>query len=65
MKVQHIKFEILTERQSLFNCNLIGLQLIFVLNMFSIGQIVKENFHPFGDDRVDVTSRLSVPQVSL
>ena len=47
MKTQHLKFEILKERQSLFYCNLI--QPDFVLNMFSIGQICKENFHPFGD----------------
>ena len=39
MKTQHIKFEILKERLSLFDCNLI--QHDFVLNMFSIGQICK------------------------
>ena len=47
MKTQHIKFDILKERLSLFYCNLI--QHNFVLDMFSIGQICEENFHPFGD----------------
>ena len=53
MKTQHIKFEILKERLSLYYCNLI--QHNFVLDMFSIGQICEENFHPFGDVMDDVT----------
>ena len=53
MKTQHINFEILKERLSLFYCNLI--QPYFVLNMLSIGQICKDNFHQFGGVRGDVT----------
>ena len=53
MKTQHIKFEILKERLSLFYCNII--QHNFVLDMFSIGQICEENFHPFGDVMDDFT----------
>lgn len=45
MKTQHMKFEILKERLSLFYCNLVHLN--FVLNMFSPGQIWNEKFHPF------------------
>ena len=45
MKTQHIKFEILKERLSLYYCNFI--QHNFVLNMLSTGQICKENVHPF------------------
>ena len=56
MKTQHIKFEILKERLRLFYCNFI--QHNFVLNMFSIGQICKENFHPFRDVIDDVTKSL-------
>ena len=56
MKTQHIKFEILKERLSLFYCNLI--QHNFVLNRFSIGQICKENFNPFGDVMGDFTKDL-------
>ena len=56
MKTQHIKFETLKERLSLFDCNLI--QHNFVLNIFSIGQICKENFHPFGEVMDDVTKNL-------
>ena len=58
MKTQHIKFEILKERLSLFYCNLI--RCIFVLNMFSIGRICKEKFHSFGDVMDDVTKILDV-----
>ena len=58
MKTQHIKFKILKERLSLFNCNFI--QHNFVLNMFSIGQICKENFHPFGDVMDDATKTFDV-----
>ena len=46
MKMQHINFEILKARLSLFYCN--HIQLNFVLNMFSTGKICKEIFHPFG-----------------
>ena len=49
MKTQHIKFEILNERLSVFKCNLI--QLNFVLNILVIGRIYDANFHPFGDVR--------------
>ena len=56
MKTQHIKFETLKERLLLFYCNFI--QYYFVLNMFSIGQICKEKFHPFGDVMDDVTKSL-------
>ena len=58
MKTQHIKFEILKERLSLFHCNF--KQHNFVLNMFSIGRICKENFRPFGDVMDDVTKNLDV-----
>ena len=58
MKTQHIKFEILNERLSVFKCNLI--QLNFVQNILMIGRICDANFHPFGDDRDDVTSSLDV-----
>ena len=58
MKTQHVKFQILKQRLSLFYCNLI--QNNFVLNMFSISQICKENFHPFSDVMNDVTKRLDV-----
>ena len=58
MKTQHIKFEILNERLTLFKCNLI--QLNFVLNMLVIGRIGNANFHSFGDDRDDVTRSLDV-----
>ena len=56
MKTQHIEFEILKERLSLFYCNLI--QHNFVLDMFSNDQICEENFHPFGDAMDDVTKNL-------
>ena len=56
MKTQHIKFEILKERLSLLDCYLI--QHNFVLNMCSIGQICKENFHPFGVVMDDITKDL-------
>ena len=42
MKTQHIKFEILNERLTLFKCNLI--QFNFVLNMLVIGRICNEIF---------------------
>ena len=58
MKTQHIKFEILNERLSVFKCNLI--QLNFVLNILLIGRICDANFHPFGDVRDDVTRSLNV-----
>ena len=58
MKTQHIKFEILNERLTLFKCNLI--QLNFLLYMLVIDRIYNANFHPFGDDRDDVTSNLEV-----
>ena len=58
MKMQHIKFEILTKRLSLFFCN--HMQLNFVLNMLLIGQICKENFRLIGNVRDDVTKRLHV-----
>ena len=56
MKTQHIKFKILKERLSLFYCNLV--QHNFVLDMFSVGQICEENFHPFGDVMDGVTKNL-------
>ena len=59
MKMQHIKFEILKERLCLFYCNYMYIQHNFVHNMFSIGQICKENFQPFGDVMVDVTKSLN------
>ena len=58
MKTQHIKIEILKERLRLFYCNFI--QHNFVLNIFSIGQICKEIFYPFGDVMDDVTKSLDV-----
>ena len=58
IKTQHIKIEILKERLRLFYCNFI--QHNFILNMISIGQICKENFHPFGDVMDDVTKSLVV-----
>ena len=58
MKTQHIKFEILKDRLRLFHCNL--KQPYFVLNIFSTGYVCKENFHPFGDVRDDVTRSLDV-----
>ena len=58
MKTQHIKFEILNERLTLFKCNLI--QLNFILNMLVIGRICNANFHPFGDVKDDVTRSLDV-----
>ena len=56
MQTQHIKFEILKRRLRLFYCNFI--QHNFVLNMCSIGQICKDNFHAFGDVMDDVTKSL-------
>ena len=53
MKTQHIKFEILKEKQSLFDCNL--KQHNFVINMLLIGQNCKEKNHPFGEVMDDVT----------
>ena len=58
MKTQHIEFEILNERLSVFKCNLI--QLNFVQTILVIGQICDANFHPFGDVRDDVTRSLDV-----
>ena len=52
MKTQHIKFEILNERLSVFKCNLI--QLNFVQNILVIGRICDANFHLFGDVSDDV-----------
>ena len=63
MKTQHIKFEILNERLSVFKRNLI--QLNFVQNILVISRICDANFHPFGDVRDDVTRSLDVCQVSL
>ena len=59
MKTQHIKFEILNERMSVFKCNLI--QLNFVQNIPVIGRICDTNFHPFGD----VKKFRCLPPVSL
>ena len=56
MKTQHIKFEILNKRLSVFRCNLI--QLYFVQNTLVIGRICDANFHPFGDVMDDVTKSL-------
>ena len=53
MKTQHIQFEILNERLTLFKCN-------FVLNMLVIGRICNANFHPFGDANYDVRRSLDV-----
>ena len=58
MKTQHIQFEILNERLSVFKSNLI--QLNFVLNMLVIDRICNANFHPFDDVRDDVTRSLDV-----
>ena len=58
MKTQHIKFEILNERLSVFKCHLI--QLNFVQNILVIGGICDAIFHPFGDVRDDVTISLDV-----
>ena len=58
MKTQHIKFEFLKERLSLFYNNLI--QHNFVLNMFSIGHICKANLHPFGYVMDDFTKNFDV-----
>ena len=58
MNTQHIKFEILNERLSVFKCNLI--QLNFVLNILVIDRICDENFHSFDDVRDDVTRSLDV-----
>ena len=58
MKTQHIKFEILKERLSLYYCTLI--QHYFGLNKLSTGQICKENIHPFGEIIDDVTESLNV-----
>ena len=58
MKTQHIKFEILNERLSVFKSNLT--QINFVQNILVIGQICDANFHPFGDVRDDVTRSLDV-----
>ena len=63
MKTQHTKFDILKERLSLFYCNLI--QHYFELNMFSIGRICKEKFHPFVDVMDDVIKILDVWQGSV
>ena len=59
-KTTRIKFEIPIEKLSLFYCNFI--QRNFVLNMCLIGQICKENCHPFGDVRDDITRSLDVCQ---
>ena len=56
MKTQQIKLVVLKERLRLFSYNFI--QHNFVLNMFSIGQICKENFHLFGDVMDDITKTL-------
>ena len=58
MKTQHIKFEILNERLSVFKCNLI--QLNFVQNILVIGRICDANFRPFGDVRDVVTRSLDI-----
>ena len=58
MKMQHIKFEILNERLSVFKCNLI--QLNFVQTILVFGQICDANFHSFGDVRDGVTKSLDV-----
>ena len=52
MKTQHIQFEILNERPTVFSCS--HIQLNFVLNMLVIGRICNVNFHPFNDVRDDV-----------
>ena len=58
MKTQHIEFEILNERLSVFKCNLI--QLNFVQYILVIGRISDANFRPYGDVRDDVTRSLDV-----
>ena len=58
MKTQHIKFEILNERPTIFSCS--HIQLNFVLNMLVIGRICNANFHPFNDVRDDVIRSLDV-----
>ena len=58
MKTQHIKFEILNERLSVFKCN--PIQLNCVQNILVIGRIYDINFRPFGDVRDDVTRSLDV-----
>ena len=58
MKTQHILFGILNEILSYFYCNVI--QLNCVLNMLLIGQVCKENVHPFSDVKDDVTRSLDV-----
>ena len=58
MKTQHIKFEILNERLTLFKCNLI--QLNFVLDMLVSSRICNANFHTFDDVKDDVTRSMDV-----
>ena len=58
MKTQHKKIEILNERLSVFNSNLI--QLNFVQTILVVGRIYDANFHPFGDVRDDVIRSLDV-----
>ena len=58
MKTQHIKFEILNDRLSVFKCNRI--QLNFVQNILVICRICDVNFHPFGDVKDDITGTLDV-----
>ena len=58
MKTQHIKFEILKDRLSLFYWNLIKLSL--VLNIVLSGQICQDNFHSFCDVSDDITRKLDV-----
>ena len=58
MKMQHIKFEILSERLTLFKCNFI--QLNFVLNILVMGRFCNAKFHPFVGVRDDVTRSLDV-----
>ena len=54
MKTQHIKFEILNERLTLFKCNL--MQLNFIINML----VINANFYAFGDVKDDVSRSLDV-----
>ena len=61
MKTQHIKFEILNKRLTLFKCNLI--QFNFVLNTLVLDRICNANFHTFGDVRDDVPRSLDVHDV--
>ena len=58
MKTQHIKFEILNERLTLSNSNLIQLNFVQNTSMRVIGRIFNTKFHPFVDVRDDVTRRL-------